>query len=94
MAGATRAQRDIEARSLKILCVTYNMAGKLFRTRDSKKDRGLQQLDDLFQKDNAPHDVYVFGTQEAERGIAGSLFNEDKAQLLHGLKTYFRIKSY
>ena len=35
-AAVTQAQKDIEARSLKVLCVTYNMAGKIFRTRDSK----------------------------------------------------------
>lgn len=42
----------------------------------------MRQLDDLFQKDNAYHDIYVLSTQEAERSIVGSLLNEKKDRLL------------
>ena len=42
----------------------------------------MDQLDDLFQKDNIYHDIYVFATQEAEKSIVGSLLDESKERLM------------
>ena len=40
------------------MCVSYNMAGKVF----GEKYKGMQQLDDLFQKDKVHNDIFMFAT--------------------------------
>ena len=70
-----------------MLCVTYNMKGKLFDTNK----KAMKQLDDLFQKDNVYHDVYCLATQEAERSIVGSLINDQKERLVAQLCEYFEM---
>ena len=40
--------------SLRVLAITYNMWGKV--------PTSVKQLDQLFQKDNVQHDLYIFGT--------------------------------
>ena len=62
------------------MAITYNMKGECFnvdgKIKKQKGDKeGMELMDDLFQKDNVHHDMYVFGTQEAERSITMSLFN-------------------
>ena len=61
-----------------MMCITYNMKGRVF----NKSQKGLNQMDDLFQKDNVYHDIYVFATHEAERSIIGNLINEEKEELM------------
>lgn len=117
-------------RPLRMMCVTYNMAGEVFKT-DSQTlhslkshfhdelqqvhvedqaedqhdhfsaadrvgkyealDNGLAQLDDLFRRFDVWHDIYVLATQEAERDIMSSLFNDSKDQLERSVKKYFGI---
>ena len=78
------AEYERHVRSLRILCVTYNLMGQVFE--NSGKD---SELDNLLQVDTAHHDLYVIGTQEAERPIAQSLFNASKAKLHEMLCSYF-----
>ena len=52
-----------------MLAVTYNLGGKVFDV-EADSEKALAQMDDLFRKDDVWHDIYVFGTQEAERTIA------------------------
>ena len=70
------------------MCVTYNMKGSLFGKGQNKP---MKQLDDLFQKDNIYHDIYLLATQEAERSILGSLMNENKDKLIAQLRQYFEM---
>lgn len=46
---------------LKIMAVTWNLQG-------SCPDRS--SLDELFQRENVSHDMYIFASQEAVRPIA------------------------
>lgn len=85
----TLSQREISESSLRMMCITYNMKGRVF----NRSQKGINQMDDLFQKDNAYHDIYVFATQEAERSIFGNLINEEKEVLMSQLRTYFNIES-
>jgi len=47
--------------NIKIMAITWNMHGGC----PSK-----EIIDELFQKDKVYHDIYVLGTQEAQRPIA------------------------
>lgn len=60
------------------MCVTFNMKGMLF----GKKSNAMEELDDLFQKDDVYHDIYAFATQEAEKSIIDSLLDDKKDRLL------------
>jgi hypothetical protein len=43
------------------MAITFNMMGSLPTT--------LKELDNIFHKDEIYHDMYIFSSQEAERGI-------------------------
>lgn len=73
-----------------MLAVTYNLGGKVFDV-EADREKALAQMDDLFRKDDVWHDIYVFGTQEAERTIAESMFDESKRRLTAAVKAYFDI---
>ena len=67
------------------MAVTYNMQGKIF-----DESNAHQLLEDIFQLNNAPHDIYVIGTQEAEHGICYSvLWNNRKDKLNQLIRSYF-----
>ena len=70
-----------------MMTITFNMKGLVF----DEGDKGIAMMDDLFQKNNAHHDIYVFASQEAERSIVGSLMNSSKDILIAQLKSYFGI---
>ena len=65
------------------MALTFNMAGGL--------PTNEQEIDQLLQKDNVYHDVYIFSSQEAERPIINSLFNYSKKELNNMLKKYLGI---
>jgi hypothetical protein len=46
----------------------------------------MNQMEDLFSNSQYKHDIIVFSTQEAERSIIGSLFNEKKKNLISCIK--------
>ena len=88
-----------------MMAVTYNMAAKVFKVNSAdvdytanmvkpvngELDMGRAQLDDLFRKNEVWHDIYILSTQEAERSILSSMFNESKAGLINSIKKYFGI---
>ena len=76
---------------MQVLAVTYNLGGKCFEIEGDGRKVALAQMDDLFRKDEAWHDVYVLGTQEAERTIYESMFDDSKKQLTAAVKAYFDI---
>lgn len=89
VAKAQQETRDF--RALQVLAVTYNLGGKCFDIEGDANNEGLAQLDDLFRKDEAWHDIYVLATQEAERSIYESMFDESKKKLTAAVKAYFNI---
>ena len=70
----------IDTPYLKVMAVTWNLEGQM-PTEES--------LDDLFQKDNVQHDMYILGTQEAIRSIAHSMFMPNKEPLNNMVLDYF-----
>jgi len=73
------------AKSLKVMVVTFNLKGTCFENINE-----FEVLENLLQEKNAPHDMYVIATQEAERPIAQSLFNSNKERLNALLREYFK----
>ena len=76
-----------EQSKLRILAVTFNMAG----LGPDKSPRTL--FDSMFQKDNIEHDIYVLGTQEACKPIANSMVSPCKEELNKAILKYFRHSS-
>ena len=62
--------KKLDQVSLKIMALTFNMAGGL--------PTNEMEIDQILQKDNVYHDMYIFSSQEAERPIINSLFNYSK----------------
>lgn len=65
------------------MSVTFNMAGGL---------PPKETIHKLFRKDHLVHDIYAFGSQEAERPISASLIISSKERLYNLLRQYFNIK--
>ena len=68
---------------LKVMAITWNMQGQM---------PTYENLDELFQKDNVHHDMYAFGSQEAIRPIAQSMFMPSKERLNQMVLEYFSDK--
>lgn len=66
-----------------MMTVTFNMAGGL---------PPKETIHNLFRKDKIVHDIYAFGSQEAERPIAASLIISSKERLYNLIRQYFNIK--
>ena len=65
------------------MSVTFNMAGGL---------PPKETIQNLFRKDKIVHDIYAFGSQEAERPIAASLIISSKERLYNLIRQYFNIR--
>ena len=74
---------------MKIMVVTFNMAETCFEEQKDDPRTSLQMVNDLFQYDKVQHDIYVIGTQEAERSILLSVFNPSKDKLNGLVREYF-----
>ena len=67
------------------MVVTFNLKGTCFENMHE-----FDALESWLQEKNAPHDMYVIATQEAERPVARSLFNSSKERLNALLREYFK----
>ena len=68
---------------IKIMVATWNMQGQM-------PDRSM--LDQLFQKDNVEHDMYILGSQESVRPIAQSMILPSMEKLNAVIMDYFNPK--
>jgi hypothetical protein len=68
--------------NIKILAVTWNMGSGYPSASDLHK---------IFQKDDVHHDLYVFGSQEAERSIAKSMVVSNKDKTNSSFEEYFQV---
>jgi hypothetical protein len=66
--------------NIKIMAVTWNMHGGC---------PSEDIIDELFQKDKVYHDIYVLGTQEAQRPIAQSMMMPSKEKFNSVIMDYF-----
>ena len=62
------------------MATTWNMHGSC---------PGNDLFDELFQKDVVHHDMYILGTQEAQRPIAQSMILPSKTKLNREIMSYF-----
>ena len=69
-----------EEEHIKIMAVTWNLQAGC---------PGKDTLDEVFQKDNINHDMYVFASQEAVRPIAQSMVMPNKEKLNQEFVDYF-----
>lgn len=69
---------------LRIFALTFNMAGKC--------PSDFNVYEQLFQRNNIDHDIYVVSTQEAERPIPSSILNPSKEKLYGIIRNYFGDK--
>jgi phosphatidylinositol-bisphosphatase len=78
------SEMDIRSgETLRILTVTYNMAGLC--------PSNSEFFESVFQKENIDHDIYILGSQEACKPIVQSMVSPDKTQLEKIVKEYFGI---
>lgn len=73
MMNVSMANEDMDVDHIKIMTVTWNLAGGYPHEDD---------IDLLFQKDNVHHDMYVFASQEAERPIAHAMVLPKKEKII------------